>query len=322
MTKTLTIFIALLSLQFGYSQTTSDFENFGLAPEQFLDGSDGSGGFSSGNIRLLNSFNDNYSSWSGWAISSTTDTLTPGFTNQYSCIAGAGVDNSSSYATAFVSGESLLHTEGMGQGVVEGFYINNSTYAFLSMRDGDAFAKKFGGEDGTDPDFYYVSIKEHGSRNVVNDSIIFYLADFRFPDSADDYIVDEWTWIDLQRFENVDTLAFTIHSSDVGAFGVNTPAYFCVDDIRTTDMALTSTNETLIPEAKLYPNPTHGDIWVENLNTQNNYQIIDVMGRVQAAGIVSNSTNRINLEGLTSGTYFIKLDDENGRIRSQQVIIE
>lgn len=321
MIRTFTIFIALFSLQLGYSQTTADFEDFNLSPEQFLDGSDGSGGFSNGNVRLLNDFNTNYGSWSGWAISATTDTLTPGFTNQYSCIAGAGVDNSATYATSFVSGESLLHTEGMGRGVLEGFYINNSTYSFLSIRDGDAFAKKFGGEDGTDPDFYYVSIKEHGSRNVVNDSIIFYLADYRFPDSADDYIIDEWTWIDLQRFENVDTLAFTVHSSDVGAFGINTPAYFCVDNIVTTDMALTSTNETTISSMSLYPNPTHGDIWIENLDALNNYQIIDMMGRIQSSGVISDSNNRLNLEGLNPGIYFIRLEDRSGVISSQEFIV-
>jgi hypothetical protein len=31
---------------------------------------------------------------------------------------------------------------------VEGLYITNGTYPYLSMRDGDGFAKKFGGASG------------------------------------------------------------------------------------------------------------------------------------------------------------------------------
>jgi len=171
----------LVSMQLGYkfpilslAQTTADFESFNLAQDTFLNGSDGSAGFDNGNIHLPNSYNEEWSSWSGWAISSMTDTATPGFTNQYSSISGGGADGSATYATTFVLGETLLSTTGIGKGVVDGFYINNATYAYLSMRDGDAFAKKFGGEMGTDPDFFYVSIKEHGRRNVNNDSLIYH----------------------------------------------------------------------------------------------------------------------------------------------------
>ena len=160
----LTCFI-LFTSGFCLSQTTADFENFDLEPNNFLNGSDGVNEFRSGNLVLINDYNADFDSWSGWAISNTTDTQTPGFTNQYSCIAGSGFDNSDTYATAFVLGESQAYTTDLAQGgTCEGLYINNSTYAFLSMLEGDAFAKKFGGEDGNDPDFFKLTIKEFGDR--------------------------------------------------------------------------------------------------------------------------------------------------------------
>ena len=47
--------------------------------------------------------------------------------------------------------------------------------------------------------------------NVVE----FYLADFRSAEDSLDYIVNDWRWIDLSNLGNVDSLQFTMNSSDV-----------------------------------------------------------------------------------------------------------
>jgi len=49
------------------AQTEVGFEEFVIPDESFLNGSDGSGGFSSGDIFLPNDFNADFNSWSGWA---------------------------------------------------------------------------------------------------------------------------------------------------------------------------------------------------------------------------------------------------------------
>lgn len=291
------------------AQTTSDFESLLSSPESFLNGSDGSGGWEDGNIFINNSYNAAYDSWTGWAISNITDTLTAGYTNQYSCIAGEGVNGSESYAVAFTTGETLMSTVNEGQGgVMEGFYINNSTYAFLSMRDGDSFSKKFGGEDGTDPDFFYLTIKEHGSRNILNDSINIFLADYRSDNPSDDYILNEWTFVDLSRFENVDTLSFVMHSSDVGMFGINTPQYFCIDDVTTTDVVLTSTTDISLSLA-LHPNPALSYISVAHPDTA--YELRSMTGVKVAEGLTDNQ-GQISVTGLASGYYVVRLRLEEG----------
>lgn len=294
-------------------QTIADFENFQLEQDTFLNGSDGSGGFESGNIRLTNNFDSAYGSWNGWAISNTTDTTTPGFVNQYSSITGGGQDGSSHYATAFVSGESLLHTINDARGgVVEGLYITNSTYSYLSMLEGDAFAKRFGGEDGNDPDFLYITIKEYGSRNVSNDSINIFLADYRFDDNSMDFLLDTWVYVDLTRFENVDTLSFTMNSSDRGVFGINTPTYFCIDNVTTADAALTSTEDSQTPKpSKLYPNPAHSSLTLEG--HLQSYVIMDTKGYKIQTGILTNKNRTvIELHQLPVGLYNLIAIDENG----------
>jgi hypothetical protein len=59
----------------------------------------------------------------------------------------------------------------------------------------------------------------------------FYLADFRFENNGEDYIVDTWEYVDLSSLGVVNKLEFSLGSSDVGAWGMNTPAYFVIDTI-------------------------------------------------------------------------------------------
>ena len=54
---------------------------------------------------------------------------------------------------------------------------------------------------------------------------------FRFVDNAQDYIVDDWTWVDLTGLGPIVGLEFTMSSSDVGEFGMNTPSYFAMDNV-------------------------------------------------------------------------------------------
>ncbi|MCF0181244.1 MAG: DUF4465 domain-containing protein, partial [Muribaculaceae bacterium] len=58
-----------------------------------------------------------------------------------------------------------------------------------------------------------------------------YLADFRSDNEAEHYILDKWKWVDLSGLGKVTELNFTLSSTDNGAWGMNTPGYFCMDDL-------------------------------------------------------------------------------------------
>jgi len=289
------------------AQTTADFESFSLSADSFLNGSDGSMGFSDGNISLPNEYDAQWDSWTGWAISSVTDTTTAGYENQFSCISGGGAEGSATYAVSYIFDESVLYTTGAAEGgIIEGFYLNNSTYAYLSMRDGDAIGKRFGGEDGDDPDFFYLCIKEKGDRAVPNDSLIVYLADFRSDDNSEDYILDEWTYVDLSHFGNVDSLSFTLHSSDNGMFGMNTPAYFCIDNFVTADSKSTATNEFENQDISVYPNPTFDYVEVTGDELISSYVLYDIYGSIVLNKIIESNMFRINLSSFPNGNYLLR----------------
>ena len=55
-----------------------------------------------------------------------------------------------------------------------------------------------------------------------------YLADFRNNKS---FLMKDWQKVDLTALGKVDSVAFSFSSSDNGDFGMNTPAYVCIDNI-------------------------------------------------------------------------------------------
>ena len=197
-------------------------------------------GFSSGGAFFNNSYTDfggGSFSWAGFSLSRETDTTTAGFGNQFSAVAGSGAGGSLQYAVSYVDSFSSAFppriTLAAGERPVS-MQIVNTTYAALSMKNGDSFAKQFGGASGNDPDFFKLTVSGHDSSNQPTGSLDFFLADYRFANNALDYIVTSWTPVDLSSLgASTRALTFDLASSDNGSFGMNTPAYFAVDNITT-----------------------------------------------------------------------------------------
>lgn len=313
MTKRFTLIILLfsaLSLH-GQRPDTTNFELFNLQLDTFLNGSDLSGKFDAGAVVLPNSFNTEWSSWSGWSISTMRDDTTAGFTNQYSSITAGGANGSDTYAVSFKGGTNSMSLPLNGQvdHDLNGMYVTNSTYAYLSMKNGDSFAKKFGGETGTDPDFFLLSITANNSTDTVK----FYLADYRSDDSTKDYIVDEWKFVDLSTFNDADSLFFSLSSSDNGSFGMNTPAYFCIDDVL-TDILLSSNDINTV--ARLFPNPTVEYLNIEVEISNGHYAIYNNQGEVVLQNAF-NTIDRIDVSQLPTGMYVLDIVGEEKRAAQQ-----
>src|SRR5262245_46296791 len=82
------------------------FEDLGLAPRSFQNDAGPNHAFVDAGSSFNNTFSSDFGGiWSGWAISSMTDTTTAGFTNQYSAIAGSGAKGSQTYAVGFPFGD-------------------------------------------------------------------------------------------------------------------------------------------------------------------------------------------------------------------------
>jgi hypothetical protein len=59
---------------------------------------------------------------------------------------------------------------------------------------------------------------------MVNSQVDFYLAKGK-------NVVTDWTYVDLSQLGKVDAIFFTLSGSRTGDWGLNTPTYFCIDNL-------------------------------------------------------------------------------------------
>lgn len=183
----------------------------------------------------------------GFAISQYNDMTAVGYTNQCSvyykdAVTGkGGHEGSATFAVGYgyyddpvtsvsYDARPKMYFQDGKEYTIESVWVTNNTYAVLSMKNGDSFAKKF---SYADKDWYKLTITGYKADGVtVTGTVEVYLADFRTKKSPG--ILTEWKQVDLSVLKKVNKLVFNVSSSDAGQYGLNTPAYFCIDDIRVT----------------------------------------------------------------------------------------
>lgn len=316
------MYILAASLFFGSfanAQWVVDFESNPLPSESYNNGSSGLGDFYYDNLVFNNAYDTSFGGiWSGFAISNMSDATTPGLLNQYSAYPGSGAGNSDHYAVAYydptITGNSAI---------IDSFRITNTTYAALSMRDGDDYGKVFGSIynadgiiDGTEgKDFFRVWIVAKDLFSNQEDSIEFYLADYQYADDNLDYILDEWKTIDLSNFSfAVGSVRFRLESSDNAPWGMNTPAYFVVDDVFWQPFE--GLDELNSLSVSTYPNPMTNELMVTG--EEGTLTVSTIQGKV----IYSNehhSTSVLDCSNWAAGTYFVRVENEKGSALSKVV---
>lgn len=290
------------------SQVIADFENYNLKPGTYLNNASPERGFESGSIFLPNDYNAEFDFWSGFAISADNDTTTAGFSNQYSSRAGIGALETKSYAMGYIFDPVVIQLKenAIGKPMIS-MYVSNSTYSYLSIRDGDGFAKKFGGETGNDPDYFLLTIKKYSGGVIADDSINIYLADYRFSDNKQDYILSDWKYVDLTVLGEVDSLILQLSSSDVGVFGMNTPAYVAIDQISTDNLLAAAAIGNYTQNLNYGPNPANQEIYLD-MPFKGTCSIISVQGTLHWKNILEAGFHEINIGELPQGIYFISIN--------------
>lgn len=286
---------------------TAGFEEPGIGPAGYYNGSDNTGGFSSGGLRFRNTYNPQFGSWSGFAVSSLTDSSTAGFANQYSVFAGTAASGQK-FALGYASPEParIVNTEPLSPRRLVSLKYTNATYPALSMKNGDAFSKKFGGPSGNDPDFFLLTVRSHRN-GLITDSAALFLADYRFEDNVSDYIRKGWQTASLNFTQAFDSVSFSLTSSDVGVFGMNTPAYFCLDDVVTEAISAAEPFHR-IPDFSIFPNPAGSQTTIAGTGGATSYMIVDSRGRTAGAGkLESRLVQQLDLSGLSPGCYRLVL---------------
>lgn len=155
----------------------------------------------------------------GGVVTNITSTDFKEYTDAYKSAAGgahAGKNYLVWYNDAWAPGVIKLTTAA----TVPGMYVCNNVYALASMKEGDSYAGDPFGKD----DWFKLTIGGSLEGQAVDATVDFYLA------QGTDFVT-AWTYVDLSKLGKVDELNFTLTGSRTGDYGLNTPAYFCIDDL-------------------------------------------------------------------------------------------
>jgi hypothetical protein len=176
------------------------------------------------------------------------------------------------------------------------------------MKFGDFVGKKF---SAADKDSFVLIIKGLLQEKVKYERRV-YLADFRHADTTKNFMLDTWQLIRLSDSIQVDSLAFSLQSSDNGQFGMNTPAFFVMDNVTMVEFA-SSINKIATKVVKSYPNPASHSIQFEIPSSQTNVLIFQSNGILCKQTQIQSNFESLNIDDLSAGLYVVKMQNALGQ---------
>lgn len=225
------LFVAALAMTFAACQpnydvedkTVATFEEAAIspaAPQSYLAfNTDTTALLASGNYELSQTVSYGGTYVTGAVVTNITDTTFKDYKDAYKSIAG-GAKGGKNYVVWYEDGFSGNAIKLKEAAKVAGMYVCNNVYAYNSITKGDAIA----GEPFGDDDWFMLSIGGMLDGKMVNTQVDFYLAKGK-------NVVTDWTYVDLSQLGKVDAIFFTMTGSRTGDWGLNTPTYFCIDNL-------------------------------------------------------------------------------------------
>ena len=290
---------------------TATFDDVALGAAGYWQGEEGDNEMYSGGWMFTNYYMPEYMFWGGFTASNHTDLTQSGLDAQYTAASGGGFNGSTQYGIAYAMGvqTDVYAADGQAHSVT-GCYVTNNLWAYQNMLYGDATATAFGGTTGNDPDWFKLTATGKNAGGQTVRTAEFYLADYRFANNDEDYVLNTWEWFDLSTLGEVASISFSLSSSKNNSGGMITPAYFCIENfngeapnvgVEENDLAL-----------RAYPNPCDGRSF--------EYQVFNQMGQCVATGQSNSPETVVDLSQCSDGVYFVSII-QNGKRQMKKVVV-
>lgn len=315
MLKKITLIAACFFTAALYGQGEVTFEELNQDSGKVLNGIDGSLNTAIESLNFPVFWDTSFGGFwsSGWAVSSKLDSATANsdYASQlYLAKPKYGFNNSKAFAVG-QSGSFFYSEKGIA---ITEFYISNSVYTYNSMKLGDAFAKKFGGNSGRDQDSLICVIKSYFNGNLTLTQRIA-LADFRFADSAQDYILKDWIAVNPGI---CDSVVFGMESSDNSSWGMNTPSFFVLDNVKYDRVENTVANS--IATISVYPNPVQNRMYLQTPDKIQSAHICNLSGSlVYNVSPTEKESKVVAVAQLQPGVYILRAVTANGTVSARFV---
>lgn len=296
------------------------FEDVALNSQGIWQGEEGENEMFSGGWLFTNYYSSYF--WGGFTASNHTDLNQSGLNAQYTSAAGTGYDGSAQYAVAYTYGSQtdVYASDGSAQ-TVTGCYVTNNLWAYQNMLYGDATATAFGGPSGNDPDWFKLTATGKNANGQTVGTTEFYLADYRFSDNNEDYVLNTWEWFDLSVLGEVATISFSLSSSKNDSYGMVTPAYFCMDDFNGVGPEVPNGIVENLANIEVYPNPCEGMLHLSLGNTESfEYSIYDLTGQIVVNGRSQGRETIVDMSHFPAGVYFISVIQDGKRFYNKLIL--
>ena len=229
MRKLLSLSLALFLTVWAFAQDPATFEDVQLGSNGIWQPPIGANEMPSGGWLFTNNTQNGY--WGGFTASNRTDLSQTGLNAQYTAASGCGYDGSTQYAVAYTMGVQTDVYAADGQShTVTGCYVTNDLWTYQDILQGGYGEPPYGGTTGNDPDWFKVTATGKNASGQTVGTLDFYLADYRFANNEEDYVLSTWEWFDLSPLGNVATISLSLSSSRGSGYNMITPAYFCMDN--------------------------------------------------------------------------------------------
>jgi hypothetical protein len=256
--------------------------------------------------------------WNGFTVSqNASDQQTDYFPDsQWGCMAKGGisaVNSNEIYVDAerpyIVANYSSWETENslsitFNDGnlyTLNGMYVTNSPYPYYTNIAGDDFANGLTNEG----DYFKVIAYGVKADNSV-ETAEFMLAEFK---NGSLQQVTEWTWWDLSTLGTIKEVYFTMESSDTGQWGMNTPAYFCIDRIMASNPVESGIEESIVNNNTTEIYYSANNIYVTT-ETATLVKVYSINGIEVLSLMVSEGTTPVSTTTLPNGIYVVKAGEK------------
>lgn len=183
----------------------------------------------------------------------------------------------------------IFFNDGMSHEVV-GMYVTNFPTAFYNCLYGNGYARPFVNGDKFTLTIHGVAADQ--TEKTVDVDLVKYEDDMF-------QAVRGWKYVDLSSLGAVESVYFTMSSTDAGEWGMNTTAMFCLDKLMVKSDGIASVgNAGMVGDAITYDRAAAAVVL-----PQSTFAII-----YNAAGqkVMAAEGQRILVAGLDNGIYFVK----------------
>lgn len=85
---------------------------------------------------------------------------------------------------------------------------------------------------------------------------------------------------------------------------------------------LITVDPLISPALSIHPNPTNGQLQIDNITTPTNYNLHNIVGTTLQQGALKEGSNSISLSALPTGMYLLELIDDEGNRLVRKVVKE